>query len=385
MQDKLKIVIVGPGYPYRNGQSIFLASLYNKLKDKFDLSWINFSMLYPRILFPGKSQYDYDKSEEMRIGNKRLIHTLNPLSWKKTAQYINELNPDLVAFDWWHPFTGPAYWGIIKMLNKPLRQKLLFITENVISHESNKLDTIFTKLALNNARCFLALSDSVEKHLNSLFNKKIFKSALPIYDFYEKNGNASVDILSDIGWTADQEIFLYFGLVRKYKGVDILINAFKEYAERNERARLLVVGEFYDDPQPYFDLVKANNLEEKVKIVNQYIPDDKVKDYFSLAECVVLPYRSATQSGIMSMAFGFGKPVIVTDVGELANLVIHGETGLVAQPDEESLIEQLSLFEKLKKGGVDFEANVKKHRIAVDKFNQIDQVFDEILAFVKTP
>jgi len=384
MAEQLKIIIIGPGYPYRNGQSVYLSSLCNQLSSEFKVELINYTLLYPKFLFPGSTQYDESKDRKITFPNKRMLNSLNPLSWIKTAQYINARKPDLIAIDWWHPFFGLCNRGITLWLHKKLKRKVIFITENVISHEANKLDRILTKIGLKNAKCFLALSEAVEKQLYSLFKKKVFRSVLPIYDFYKSAVPDNTKQLKEkFNFQENDIVFLFFGLIRKYKGLDLLIEAFARLRKTNSSVKLLIVGEFYEPSEPYFDLIKKQHIEDAVHIENRYVPDEQVEQYFNASDCVVLPYRSATQSGILSMAYGFRKPVVVTHVGELAALVQVPKTGLVAAtPTTEAIYKSMAEFLKLHAAKTPFKENIASYLTEKDEFKKVNNVFREILTFL---
>lgn len=388
MSRKQKILIVGPGYPYRNGSSVTLALLGQKLEKKFDVELINFSMLYPKLLFPGSTQFDNSK-DVIKYPNKRMLNSLNPFSWYKTAQYINKVNPDMIAIDWWHPFFGPCMFGLTSCLKKDLKKRVVFIAENVISHEANKVDKILTRLGFKQGRCFLAFSNAVEGQLNEMFNKKVFKSTLPIYDIYNKNqlDPQSIDqgaLKIKFGFEPDSVVFLFFGLVRKYKGLDLLFQSFADLLKKMPQARLLVAGEFYDHEKKYLDLIEAYQIKDYINLTNKFIANEEVPDYFNACDIVAMPYRSATQSGIMSIAYGFRKPVVVTDVGELALLVADGETGKVVPPlDTGRFAEAMYVLAEQKMAGYDFKTKIIAHLDEINQFERIDQEFDKILAYLK--
>lgn len=381
MSEKKKIIIVGPGYPYRNGQSVYLGSLCQKLSGKFNIELINFSMLYPAFLFPGKTQYDESKDRKVRYPNTRMLHSLNPVSWYKTAKYINRQQPDLIAIDWWHPFLGPCFNGLIRFLSPKNKKKILFITENVISHEANKTDNFLTRLALKHAHAFLALSESVERHLKRMFNVKVYRSALPVYDFYKAKDEANIQqIRKRYGFSENDIVLLFFGLVRKYKGLDLLLEVYKNLYQLHPQLKLLVVGEFYEPEEHYRQLTQSLGIDDAVVIENRYVPDEEVSPYFEMSDCVVLPYKSATQSGILSMAYGFGKPVVVTDVGELGAMVVPGKTGIVAAlPEVEDLQKAIEQYLLLQQKGTNFKSQIEAYLQQHDRFNQVDQLFESIV------
>lgn len=383
---KQKIIIVGPGYPYRNGPAIYLSHLCGKLAADYDVQLVNYTMLYPGFLFPGKTQYD-DSKEVLSFPNIRLVNSLNPFSWIKTAAYINKQNPDLIVFDWWHPFFAPCHKGIVTFLKSSLKKKIVYLTENVISHEANKTDKMLTRLALNNARCFLALSNAVEKHLQSMFDKKVFRSELPIYDFYSHGDKQaqSRQAKTSLGFDAGDTVFLFFGLVRRYKGLDLLLEAFGNLAKERKGIKLLVVGEFYEDDKPYTDIVKNHGMEDKVVIENRYVPNEEVEKYLLASDVAVLPYRSATQSGVLNVAYGFYKPAIVTNVGELGSLVEEGTTGIVVpEPSVAAIQDGMQKFLELKGAGTSFGASIKQYIADRNQFKFVNRVFGEILSYVNS-
>ncbi len=382
MSEKKKIIVVGPGYPYRNGQSIYLSSLCQKLNGKFNVELINFTMLYPSFLFPGKTQYDTSKDRKIQFSNKRLLHSLNPITWWKTARHINNQNPDLIAIDWWHPFLGPCFYGLVFFLSNINKKKVIFITENVISHEANKTDNFLTKLALRHAQAFLALSASVEQHLKRMFSQKIYRSALPVYGFYKSD--TAQDKLSAIrkqyAFEDDDIVLLFFGLVRAYKGLDLLLEAYKNLSKQYLKLKLLVVGEFYEPVENYEQQVHSLEIASKVILENRYVPDEEVSPYFEIADAVILPYKSATQSGILSMAYGFGKPVVVTNVGELGAMVVEGETGVVAStPDVPTLTTAIEKYLQLRAQNISFKTNIDAYLQEHDIFQKVDEVFEQII------
>lgn len=313
-----------------------------------------------------------------------MVSSLNPVSWTKTAAYINKQYPDLVVFDWWHPFFAPCHAGIVRFLNAKLKKRILYITENVISHEANKPDKVLTKLALNNARCFLALSEAVRKHLESMFDKKVFRSELPIYDFYASSEpGAGAKHKTAFGFKETDTVFLFFGLIRKYKGLDLLLEAFAQLAKKRNDVKLLVAGEFYEDDKPYLDIVSNHQLGDKVVIENRYIPNEEVEKYFHACDVNVLPYRSATQSGVLNVAYSFLKPAIVTNVGELGSLVERDRTGVVAdEPTVASILAGLEHFLELKDKGTDFGTFIKNYIEEKNTFKQVNGVFADILKYV---
>lgn len=378
--DKKKIIIIGPAYPYRGGNSLFVSYVYKSLSENFNVKIFNYKLLYPSFLFPGTTQFDKSEKQIYRAPNERIVNSINPFNWYSTAKKIKDENPDLIVFDWWHPFFGPCHFGISLFLKSNFKDKILFITENFVSHEGNFIDIFLTKLGLKNASKFLTLSAKVAEELKELAGaRKIYRSELPIYDCYssEKNINPS-EFRNELGFNSNNLVLLFFGYIRKYKGLDILIKAFPTIKKSSPDAKLLIVGEFYDNPTEYEELINSLGIKEDVKMINQFVPNEEVEKYYNSSDLVMLPYRSATQSGILNVAYGFLKPVIVTDVGGLSEFVIEGKTGLIVAPEsEQALSDGVDKFKKLQ-NEVNFTEEIK-FKVLDNSFTKLPNLFDEIL------
>jgi glycosyltransferase involved in cell wall biosynthesis len=382
MNNRKKIVIIGPVYPYRGGNSTYVSYVYDSLIERFDVKIMNYKLLYPQFLFPGTSQYDKSGVVIKKVPSQRVINSINPVSWHITANLIKKENPDLVVFDWWHPFFGPCHFTISSLLklDKKFRNKIIFITENFISHEAHFTDRLLTRLGLSNADAFVALSDIVRQDIRSAFgNVKVYRSELPIFEYYKLNSLDSASAKRELGFNASDKVLLFFGYVRRYKGLDILLKAFRGITEEYPDCKLLVAGEFYDKPEEYYKILKDNNIEDKVKIINQYIPNEEVYKYYSAADLVVQPYRSATQSGILNVAYGFLKPVVVTRVGGLEEFVEHEKTGIIVEPESsDEIIRGVRRFFDLS-DKVDFRGHIEE-MVNNNKFRNLHELFENILA-----
>ena len=377
---KKKIILIGPTYPYRGGNSLFVTHTYESLKNQFDIKIYNYKLLYPSILFPGTTQFDKSKGQVFKVPNERVVNSINPFNWFKVARLLKKENADLVVFDWWHPFFGLCHGVISFLIKKKYRNRILFITENVVSHEANAIDKVLTRIGLMYASKFLVLSSIVEKEVQQYSKgKKVYRSEFPVYDCYKQSETTDVKkIKQDFGFEEDSLVLLFFGYVRKYKGLDILIEAFPQILSQHPNARLLIVGEFYDDPKEYFDLIKKLKIEKQVKVINQFVPNEDVAKYYQVSDLVILPYRSATQSGILNVAYGFNKPVIVTDVGGLAEFVDEGKTGFVVKPNSpDTIVEGVNKFVN-SKATTDFTLHIQK-RNRKNSFNELPEVFENIL------
>lgn len=377
---KKKIILIGPTYPYRGGNALFLTHTYESLKNHFDVKIYNYKLLYPSFLFPGTTQFDKSTEQVFNVPNERIVNSINPFNWIKTSGLLKKENADLIVFDWWHPFFGFCHGAISFLIRKKYKNNILFITENVVSHEANVIDKFLTRIGLRSASKFLTLSGIVEKEVQQFSKgKKVYRSELPVYDCYKQSESSDVDNMREkLGFEKNSLVLLFFGYVRKYKGLDILIESFPKILSQHPKAKLLIVGEFYDNPKEYFDLIKKLGIEAEVKIVNQFVPNEEVGKYYQVSDVVILPYRSATQSGILNVAYGFYKPVIVTDVGGLAEFVDEGKTGFVVQPNSpDAIVEGVNKFidsrEKMNFGTYIQERNRK------NSFNNLPEVFNNIL------
>ncbi len=376
-----KIIIIGPAYPYRGGNSLFVSHVYDILKSSFDVKIYNYKLLYPSLLFPGKTQFDESGKTIKQAPNERLVNSINPFNWIKVASMIKKEKADLVVFDWWHPFFSFCHFTISFLIKSAYKNKILFITENVISHEANAVDKVLTKLGLANASAFLSLSEKVEKDLEFVAkNRKVYRSELPVYDCYNfDEQKTAASSKKDFGFDEKSKVLLFFGYVRKYKGLDLLLDALAELIKKDNSYKLLAAGEFYDDEKYYTDKVKSLNLNKYVKLLNQFIPNEEVAKYFEPSDLVVLPYRSATQSGILNLAYGFLKPVLVTNVGGLAEFVDEGKTGYIIKPDsQKDLVAGIvNFFEQKEK--INFEENIK-NRVSQNVFNNLPELFNKIIS-----
>ena len=377
---KKKIIIIGPAYPYRGGNSLFVSYVYEVLKNDFEVKIFNYKLLYPSIIFPGKTQYDESKTLIRKAPNERVVNSISPINWFQVGKRIIKENPDLVVFDWWHPFFAFCHFTISWLIKNKFRKKILFITENFFSHEGNFIDKRLTKIGLRNASAFLVLSGIVEKEVKSIADgRSVYKTEHPIYDCYETHDTQSVSSLrKELGFSQEDIILLFFGYVRKYKGLDLLIDALPGIKASIPNAKLLVVGEFYDSPDFYYEKIKRLGLTNDAVIINKFVPNEDVGKYNKISDLVILPYRSATQSGILSVAYSFLKPVVVTNVGGLSELVEDKKTGIIINPDSpEEIASGVIEYFRLK-DQVDFEKNIKV-LLNKNKFGNLNSVFNQII------
>lgn len=382
--ERKKIILVGPSYPYRGGNSLYVQHVYHQLAKEFNIIIYNYKLLYPSILFPGTTQFDKSNESFNPPPSKRIVNSINPLNWMKVARMLKKENADLIVFDWWHPFFSFCHYTISKLISSQYKNRILFITENVVSHESRFFEKVLTKLGLSNASYFMALSNVVETDLKKYFpQKKIFRSELPVYDCYDLNPGFNInEFKKQLGYQPSDKIILFFGYVRKYKGLNVLIESMPQILSQIPDAKLLIVGEFYENESIYVDLINQYHLTDKIKIINQFIPNEEIGNYYMIGDVVVLPYLSATQSGILNVAYGFNKPVVVTSVGGLTENMENEKTGIIVDPGDAKSLAQgvIRYFELSKK--VDFATNIKM-KVTENVFSKLTSTFYDIFSFSK--
>ena len=324
-----RIVIIGPVYPYKGGISHYTSLLCNNLKKKYDTSIISFKMQYPKILFR-KPQKDF-ANDMFKIENTEyLINTANPFNWIVVANKIKLLEPDLVIVQWWHPYFAPCFKGIIKRLGKI---KVFLLCHNVFPHERFPMDKWLTKSVLKNVDGFIVHTEKDAADLLSVKkNAMHISSVLPTFNVFKYKGLSQQHARKLLNIGEKDNVLLFFGFVKEYKGLRFLIQAMPYIINQCNDIKLLIVGDFEKNKTEYLDLIKKEKVSEHIEIKDGYIPDRDIEIYFASSDLVVLPYTSATQSGIVQIAYGFEKPVIVTDVGGLPEVVINDKTGYIVPP-----------------------------------------------------
>jgi glycosyltransferase involved in cell wall biosynthesis len=370
MADKIKkIIMVGPVYPYKGGISHYSGLLYKALYKRFDVRAVSFKLQYPEFLYPGGEQKDY-KEDLLKIENAGyILNTVNPFSYIKTGFAIKKEKPDLVIFQWWHPFFSPAYYVINKIIKR--KTKILFICHNVFPHEKFPLEKWLAGIVLNNGTHFIVNSGENEKNLLRLIKKpKYARCVHPTYEVFKLKNMSSVKARELTGIAQEDNVLLFFGFIREYKGLRHLIKAMPKIIKCVSNCKLLIVGDFYQNKDEYLRLIKENNVGENIFIIDEYISGNEVEKYFSASDAIVAPYESATQSGIIQIAYGFEKPVIATKVGDLPEVVLDGKTGYLVDacnPDE--LADAIIKFFK-NNDAANFRENIKNeaHKYSWDGF-----------------
>ncbi len=335
-----KIFIIGPAYPLRGGLATFDELFCTAFNEQgHDCEIISYSLQYPNFLFPGSTQFDTTGVAPKHIKIHTLINSVNPLSWIKTANFIKKQKPDFIVFRFWIPFMGPALGSIARMVRKS-GIKVLAITDNVIPHEKRIGDVAFAKYFIKSCDGFVTMSKAVMKDLENFTTTKHKKYLLhPLYTSFGEKLNKS-DARKVLGINDDVNLVLFFGLIRKYKGLDMLLDAFNELKD-NPNITLLIAGEFYEDKQPYLDLIEKYQIQDQVILHAKFIANEDVKLYFSAADLVALPYRTATQSGVTQVSFHFEVPTLVTNVGGLGEIIPHQKAGYVVEPNGKAIAERI--------------------------------------------
>ncbi|MFC5269554.1 glycosyltransferase [Adhaeribacter terreus] len=340
-----KVVMIGPAYPLRGGLATFnerLARAFITAGDEAEI--VTFSLQYPDFLFPGQTQFSSDPApKDLKI--EALVNSVNPLNWLKTGLHIKKQKPDIVIFRFWLPFMGPALGTIARIISGNKHTKILAITDNVIPHEKRPGDWIFTKYFLSACHGFITLSRSVLEDLKEFVPQK--PAVYHPHPLYDNFGESQPKTVAKTALKLDPETnyLLFFGFIRAYKGLDLLLEAFAdERLVKLKNVKLIIAGEYYEDAEPYEKLIKKYDLENRIVRATDFIPNSQVATYFNAADLIVQPYKNATQSGVSQIAYHFDKPMLVTDVGGLAELIPDGKVGYVTQPNPKAIADAIFDF-----------------------------------------
>lgn len=354
----MKIVLIGPVYPYKGGISHYTGLLYKALVKKgFEVSLHSFKFQYPKFLYKKEQQDRRNLQFQIQDANYS-IHTANPLNWVLVSGRIKKEKPDLIVVQWWHPYFAPCYFSICKLLKK---QKVLFICHNIFPHERFPMDKVLTKMVLKQGNCFITQSNMDANDLLSIKSDAVYcVTPHPTYNAFKIQNLSLLEARSILKIDEQKKVLLFFGFVREYKGLKYLLEAMPQIKKSIQNTELWVVGDFGDNKQEYFDQITHLSIEDNVKIVEGYIADGEVEKYFAACDLVVLPYTSATQSGIAQIAFGFEKPVLATNVGGLPDVVANLQTGYIVEPESAEQIANAveDFFGKNRAG--EFQSNIQK-------------------------
>ncbi len=333
----MKIIIVGPAFPLRGGIADFNESLCRELnKQGHQARIFSFSYQYPNFLFPGTTQYSKGKGPE-DISINTVINSINPFNWFKTAHQIKKLQPHLVIVRYWIPFMSPCLGTIMRRIKKQSKIKIIAITDNVVPHEKRIGDNILTRYFVNSCQAFVTMSKSVMTDLN-LFTANTNKVFIP-HPIYDTFGNkvSKQEARKFLKLETHKPYILFFGFIRQYKGLDLALKAMANKQIKQMGIKLIVAGEFYENPEPYLQLIQQHQLEQNIILNTHFINSDLVKYYFCAADLIVQPYHTATQSGVTQIAYHFERPMLVTNVGGLAEMVPHQLCGYVAEQNENEI------------------------------------------------
>ncbi|MBW9220098.1 glycosyltransferase family 4 protein [Methanothermococcus sp. SCGC AD-155-N22] len=359
----MKVVVIGPTYPFIGGISHYNTELCKYLSKRHKLILISYKRRYPSFLYPGREQIDKRTIKKREIENVGyILDTINPITWIKAFLRIREEKPDLLIFHWVTPFMAPMFSTIFFLVKRLTKTKILAICHNVLPHERTVLDVFLAKLVFRNVDYFIVQSKEDLSKLKKIVSrfKMIRYNPHPIYDVFKIQSIPEEDAKKMLNIPKNAKILLFFGYVRKYKGLMYLIQAMPKILEEMPEAYLLIVGEFWDSKEKYINEIKKLNIENNVKVIDKYIPDEEVGIYFSTADVVVLPYISATQSGVVQIAYAFDKPVITTNVGGLPDVVEDRKTGFIVEAkNPEKLAEVVIKYFKENKKEV-FKRNIQE-------------------------
>lgn len=338
----MKVIILGTSWPYRGG----LATFNERLARQFALEghevelW-TFTLQYPSFLFPGKTQYtDEPAPKDLLI--RRVLNSCNPFNWLRIGHKVRQAAPDMLICCYWMSFFAPAYGLVSRIAKRNGKTRCIALVHNMIPHEPSILDKLFAPYFVSSQDGFVALSDSVVKDIEAISHQHTaVSSPHPIYDHYGDR-MTKTEACKALALPADKDYMLFFGLVRAYKGLDILLDAFALVKDQLPALQLIIAGEFYEDEEKYRAQIAANGLTERVVLRNEFIPDGDLCKYFGAADLIVQPYKSATQSGVTQVAFHFEKPILVTNVGGLGEIVHDRKMGYACEPTAEAIAADLS-------------------------------------------
>jgi glycosyltransferase involved in cell wall biosynthesis len=347
-----KIVIIGPAYPLRGGLATFNQRLAKQFNDEgHECSIYSFSLQYPAFLFPGTTQYSSDPAPE-KLKIFTAINSVNPFNWIKVGEQIRKFRPDIIVVRYWLPFMGPALGTILRKVKRNKHTRIIAITDNILPHEKRPGDIPFTRYFLKSCDAFITMSEKVMHDLRKFEANKPARHVLhPLYDNFGSPVQKE-EARRYLKIPENDFVILFFGFIRRYKGLDLLLDAMgmlknPAVGGSSSTGSLLVAGEFYEDDKPYLEQIEKLRIKDALILKTTFIPDNDVKYYFSAADVVIQPYRNATQSGVTPLSYHFEKPMIVTNVGSLPDLVPHGQVGLVCEPNAASIAEALRRYMEL--------------------------------------
>ncbi len=335
-----KVIIIGPAWPLRGGLASFNERLAREFQRMdFDTELFTFTLQYPNFLFPGTTQYSSEPApKDLRIN--RCINSIHPLNWIKTGRTLRQMAPDLIVVRYWLPFMAPCLGTILRIVRSNKKTRIVCIADNIIPHEKRPGDTLFTRYFVKYIDGFITMSERVMQQLRDFSQRPAETVVHPLYDHFGAI-LPKASARQYLQLPEQEKIILFFGFIRPYKGLDLLLEAMATPEVRASGIRLLVAGEFYEDAAPYHAIIEREQLQNSVYLRTEFIADSEVKYYLSAADFVIQPYRQATQSGVTPLAYHFEKPMLVTNVGGLPDRVLHEKTGLITEPSVPALAKGL--------------------------------------------
>ena len=357
------IIIIGPAHPLRGG----LASFNERLAQEYisqghTVVIYTFSLQYPTFLFPGTTQYSTEPAP-VGIPIKVCINSINPFNWIRVGLALKKTKPNLIIVRYWMPFMAPCLGTILRIVVRNRFTKILCIADNVVPHERKFYDNAFTTYFVKPITAFVTMSHKVLNDLVKFTSKSATVVTHPLYDSFGE-AVAQPEAKAIIQIDATKKTLLFFGFIRKYKGLDLLLEAVKIIKDTNTQLyhniQLIIAGEYYEDETKYTELIRTLDIADAVKLQTHYIPDSEVKYYLCSADVVVQPYRNATQSGVTPLAYHYNIPMIVTNVGALASNVPHGIVGLVCNPTPQDIAQAIIQYFSMDKN--EFVQNIKEEK-----------------------
>ena len=339
MKERLKIAIVGPAHPYRGGLASIMETMAREYQSRgYEVHILTFTLQYPSLLFPGKSQ-TVDTPPPADLDIRRRVSTINPFSWWSVGRELCKMQPDIVLMKYWTPFMAPCFGTIARKARKNKHTKVICQIDNVEPHEHHITDKMFNRYYLRSVDGFIYMSEQVHGELTTYTHAPALFSPHPMFEHFGERKERT-EACNALGLYPDTRYALFFGLIRDYKGLDTLIEAWAKF--RRSEHKLLIAGEFYASRDKYIDLIERLGLQDDIILHDHFIPDSEVANYFSVSDCVVLPYKTATQSGVTQIAYNFRTPIIVTDVGGLKEIVPNGVVGYVVDSSVEGVVDGLN-------------------------------------------
>jgi len=339
-----KIIIIGSAYPLRGGLSNFNERLAEELYSMgHEVVIYTFSLQYPSLLFPGKTQYSTE-AYSGKVPIRVIINSINPINWISVGLRLKKEAPDLIIIKFWIPFMAPCFGTILRIAKRNNKTHVITIIDNIIPHEKRPGDRLLVSYFIKSVDGFIAMSRKVLSEINLFDSRKpkLF-NAHPIYDNFGKAIHRD-EAIRQLNLNPEFRYILFFGFIREYKGLDILLEAMADNRIRNSGIKLLVAGEFYSNSKVYFEIIEKHQLQNQVIMSNDFIPDSEVYKYFSACDIVVQPYKSATQSGVTQIAYNFNKPMIITNVGGLEEFVPDGKVGYIVEPNSNDVADAILRF-----------------------------------------